>query len=179
MTFEQLGSTTVWRGGFFSVEELRMRGERGEFTRHVVRHPGAVGVVPVDGHEAVLIRLFRPALGRSLLEIPAGKLDQEGEEPLHCARRELAEEMGMTARHWEHLTTFVTSPGFSDESLHLYLADGLDRADPDPQGEEEAEIEPVRVPLAEVPAMVGDGRLADAKTIIGLLMAMSRREAPT
>jgi ADP-ribose diphosphatase len=169
--FEQVASTTLWRGGFLRVEELSIRGPSGRvFTRHVVRHPGAVGVVALDGSEAILVVAYRPAVGTALLEIPAGKLDVGGETPLDCAQRELAEEVGLRADSWTPLVTFHTTPGFTDEIFHLFSARGLRAVERDPKGEEEMEMEQVRVPLEDVPAMIADGRLRDAKTILGLLL---------
>ena len=176
--FNELGRTTVWSGSFFSVEELKLRSPAGtEFTRHVVRHPGAVGIVAVDDGQAVLVDEFRAPVGRALLQIPAGKLDVAGEEPLQCAKRELAEEIGMEAATWHHLATFAMSPGFCDETFHMFLAYGLSRVSAAPAGEEEEQIEQVRVPLSDVPEMVSDGRIADAKTIVGLLLARERWES--
>ena len=173
--FEEVGRATLWSGRFFSVEELRMRSPSGrEFAREVVRHPGAVGMVALEGDQAVLIEEFRAPVGRVLLQIPAGKLNR-GEEPLACARREMVEEIGMAAARWTHLSTFTTTPGFSDEMFHLFLAEDLSVVDADPQGEEEEAMGRVRVPLDDVPAMIADGRIADAKTIIGLLLARERR----
>lgn len=167
-----LGRRTVWRGSFFSVEELRVQLPSGrELYREVVRHPGVAGIVPVDAGEVVLIDEFRPALGRSLLQIPAGKLDVPGEQPLACAQRELVEEAGLTASRWTRLATFTVSPGFSDEILHLFLAEGLAPVEGMPRGEEAELIELIRIPLREAHAMISGGRIADGKTIIGILLA--------
>ena len=144
------------------------------FERTFVRHPGAVGIVALDGVEAVLVRQFRPALGRSVLEIPAGTLDREGEDPEACARRELAEEAGARADIWTHLSTYGVAVGISDEMMHLYLATGLEFGDRTADGVEEQSMTVERLALADVPAAVADGRLADAKTIVGLLLARER-----
>ncbi len=145
------------------------------FRRTFLRHPGAVGIVPVDGDDAVLVRQFRPALGRDLLEIPAGTLDKGDHEPPEaCAARELAEEAGATAAVLEHLVTYAVAPGVSSEELHLYLATGLTFGDTAADGIEEQEMSIERLPLAEVDAAVRDGRLVDAKSIIGLLLARER-----
>jgi ADP-ribose pyrophosphatase len=142
------------------------------FTRTFLRHPGAVGIVPIDGDEAVLVRQFRPALGRELLEIPAGTLDKgDAETPEACAVRELAEEVGATAAHWAYLATYAVAPGVSSEQLHLYLATGLTFGDRQGDGIEEQSMTVERLRLSELDAAVADGRLADAKSIIGLLLA--------
>jgi ADP-ribose pyrophosphatase len=142
-----------------------------QFTRTYVRHPGAVGIVPLDGDDVWLVRQYRPALGRELLEIPAGTLDRADEEPLACAVRELAEELGATAAVWEHLTTYGVAVGISSEELHLYRASGLTFTERHADGIEEESMTVERFPLSEVAAAIADGRIADAKTIIGLLMA--------
>lgn len=145
------------------------------FERTFLRHPGAVGIVAVDGDDAVLVRQFRPAVGREVLEIPAGTLDKEGEDPADCARRELAEETGATARDWTHLSTYGVAVGISDEMMHLYLATGLSFGETKADGIEEESMTVERLALTEVPEAITDGRLVDAKTILGLLMARERR----
>ncbi|GAC1317216.1 MAG: NUDIX hydrolase [Acidimicrobiales bacterium] len=141
------------------------------FERTFVRHPGAVGIVAVDGTDAVLVRQFRPALGRIVLEIPAGTLDRRGEDPLGCAQRELAEETGARAETWVHLSTYGVAVGISDELMHLYLATGLTFGARAADGVEEQTMTVERMPLAEVVTAIADGRLADGKTIAGLLLA--------
>jgi len=118
------------------------------------------------------VRQPREAAGDpDMLEIPAGKLDEEGEEPLETAKRELAEEIGKGAEHWEHLTTYFSSVGFADEQVHVYLATGLhDREVEPPDGDERIEI--VRRPLAELDEAIAETR--DSKTLIGLLMLQQR-----
>ena len=130
-------------------------------------HPGSVAIVAHDGERVWLVRQPREATGDpDLLELPAGKLDEAGESPLECGRRELAEEIGKAAEHWEHLTTFFTSPGFTNEECHIYLATGL-------SDEPGHEIEDERItiearPLEELDATIAGCR--DSKTLIGLLM---------
>ena len=125
--FERTGGETRYEGKVFSVREETFRHEDGdETTREIVRHKGAVGIVCHDGERIWLVRQPREAVGApDLLELPAGKLDVEGEEPLETAKRELAEEIGKAAAEWEHLHSFYTSPGFTDEECHVYLATGL------------------------------------------------------
>ena len=126
MEFERIGVDEVWSGRIADVRVERWRLDGEEVEREVVGHPGAVGVVAHDGQQLYLVRQPREPVGEpSLLELPAGKLDEEGEEVLDTAKRELAEEIGKGARSWKHLTTFWSSPGFSDEEIHVYLATDL------------------------------------------------------
>jgi 8-oxo-dGTP pyrophosphatase MutT (NUDIX family) len=165
--FEPVGAETKYEGKIFTVREETFRHEDGEeSTREIVRHTGAVGVVCHDGQSLWLVRQPREAVGEpDLLELPAGKLDVEGEEPLATAKRELAEEIGKAAAEWEHLHTFFTSPGFTDEVCHVYLATGLSDASAETEENERIDIE-VR-PLAELDAIIDE--VQDSKTLIGLL----------
>jgi 8-oxo-dGTP pyrophosphatase MutT (NUDIX family) len=164
----------VLSGPVITVDELVMVAPDGSrHHRQVVGHPGAVSVVPLrDDGTVVLVRQYRAALGTELLELPAGKRDVAGEDPAVTASRELAEEVGLVARSFELLAEFHNSPGFCDEHSFVYLALGLTATDMERQGVEEDHLEVVEVALSEVPAMVADGRLRDAKTIIGLLLAL-------
>src|SRR3954454_6928502 len=148
--FERLSTKTVYEGKIASVRVDRFRYEDGEEAeREIVAHPGAVAIVAHDGERLFLVRQPREPVGEpELLELPAGKLDEEGETPLDTAKRELAEEIGKGAKTWRHLTTFYTSPGFADEECHVYLATDLydDRA----VAEDTERIEVVTVPLAEL-----------------------------
>jgi 8-oxo-dGTP pyrophosphatase MutT (NUDIX family) len=167
VTFERIGSETAWEGRFAAVRVERFRYDDGqEAEREIVTHPGAVAVVVHDGERLFLVRQPREAVDeQALLELPAGKLDEEGEEPLDTARRELAEEIGKGARSWEHLTSFYTSPGFADEQCHVFLATELheERAEVD-EGER---IEIVEVPLTDLDDVIAGCR--DSKTLVGLL----------
>ena len=167
MTFERIGGETVWEGRIAAVHVDRFRYDDGEEAeREIVSHPGAVAVVAHDGEHLYLVRQPREAVDeQALLELPAGKLDEEGEEPLDTAKRELAEEIGKGARTWEHLTSFYTSPGFADEECHVYLATDLfdERADAD----ETERIEIVAAPLADLDEVIAGCR--DSKTLVGLL----------
>ena len=174
--FRVVGTTPVSRAGFLSLETRHVVAPDGStFDRHVVRHPGAVVVVPLDGDEAVLVRQFRAAVGSEVLELPAGKRDVPGEPPEVTAARELEEEIGCRAAAIEPLCEFYNSPGFTDEHTFVFLASGLTETGRAAVTHEEAEIEIVRVPLAAVDDLIADGTLADAKTIIGLLLARDRR----
>ena len=133
--------------------------------REVLDHHGAVAMVPVEDGHVLMVRQPREAVGEAMLEIPAGKLDHEGEDPLEAARRELAEEVGREAGTWRYLGGFYTAPAMLTEFIHLYLATDLRPSDVEPVPGEEIEV--VRVPLGEVPALLD--RVRDAKTLIGLL----------
>lgn len=142
--------------------------------REVVEHRGAVAMVVLDDQDQVLlVRQHRPAVGEDLLELPAGTLEVD-ETPEACAKRELAEELGMAASRWTPLAQCYSSPGFCTELLHLYLAEGLTPAQGQPDEDEATTVE--RLPLAEARARVADGTIRDAKTIAGLLLvALERR----
>jgi 8-oxo-dGTP pyrophosphatase MutT (NUDIX family) len=170
--FRRISGETVYDGSFISLEVARFRYPDGdEVERAIVRHPGAVGVVCHDDEHLILVRQPREAVGDpDVLELPAGKLE-EGEDPLATARRELAEEVGLAAEHWEPLSSYWSSVGVMDEEVHVYLATGL-RAETGAQADENERIEIVRWPLSDL-----DGALAatkDAKTIIGLLLLRDR-----
>lgn len=148
------------------------------FERDVVHHPGAVSAVAVDDDgRVVLVRQYRAALDDWLLELPAGKLDIAGEDPMVCAQRELAEEVGLRAERWEPLATFHHSPGFCDELGRIYLARGLSPVPDSRQGPEEESMTVEWWPVADAVTMVADGTVHDAKTVIGLLMAKDRLDA--
>jgi len=170
--FERTGGETRYEGKVFSVTEETFRHEDGEeTTREIVRHTGAVGVVCHDGERIYLVRQPREAVGSpDLLELPAGKLDVEEEAPLETAKRELAEEIGKAAEHWEHLHSFYTSPGFTDEECHVYLATGLSDAEAETDEHERIDIE--TRPLAELDALIEES--LDSKTIIGLAHLRTR-----
>jgi ADP-ribose pyrophosphatase len=170
--FEALGGETVYDGRLVRVRIERFRYPDGtEVTREIVRHSGAVAVVAQDEKEVWLVRQPREATGEpDLLEIPAGRLDRDGEEPLAAAQRELAEEIGRGARSWAPILTYYTGAGFTDERVHLFGATDLYEESAD-SGEDER-IEIVRWPLARLDAAIDECR--DAKTLIGL-MWLARR----
>jgi len=167
MTFERIDSDVVWEGRIVKVRKDRFRyDDGGEAEREIVSHMGAVGVVAHDGERLYLVEQPREAVGEeALLELPAGKLDDPDETPLETAKRELAEEIGKGARSWQHLTTYYSSAGFSDEQVHVYLA--TDLYDEQAEAGEDERIEVRTVPLSELAATIRDCR--DAKTLIGLL----------
>jgi len=166
--FERIDDRTVFEGGFIEVHEGTFRHEDGEeVDRMIVRHSGAVGIVVLDGERLWLVRQPREALGSpDLLELPAGKLDEEGESPLDTAKRELAEEIGKQAADWEPLGSFYTSPGFTDEEVHLFLATGISDVDERPEVEHNERIDVEVRPLADLDAILAETK--DSKTLIGL-----------
>ncbi|MCL4290176.1 MAG: NUDIX hydrolase [Thermoleophilia bacterium] len=128
--------------------------------------PDVVAIVAFDKDGLLtLVRQFRPPARRELLELPAGRIEV-GEDPLETARRELAEETGLRGGSWRHLRTFWTTPGFCRERVHLYVAEGLEPGEPDPDDGEELEI--VRWPAGEIGQRLGE--LADGKTLVGVLL---------
>ncbi|MBR3556619.1 MAG: NUDIX hydrolase [Oscillospiraceae bacterium] len=167
---KQLSSERSYTGPVFTVtrdEILLPDGTKGR--RDLVHSTGGVVILPLDGEGNVtLVRQFRYAHGRVLLEAVAGKLEK-GEEPFPAAQRELKEETGFTAARWDFLGAIETSPGFLTEKLYLYLARGLSKGEMDlDEGEF---LEPVRYGLEEAAAMAADGRISDAKTLAVLLRA--------
>ncbi len=176
--FRLLDEEERYRGHVVRLVTARLRSPDGEeYSRDILHHPGAVSVVPVLSDEggaglvAVLVRQYRAPLGQSILEIPAGLRDVEGEAPEETARRELAEEVGLRAGRMEKLCEFFTSPGISDERVWVYLALDLEQVPRGPQSHEEQYLTEERVALEDVDAMIKDGKICDAKTIVGLTLA--------
>lgn len=167
MGFERIASEEVWQGHIGGVRVDTFRYDDGEeATREIVSHPGAVTVLPFDGERIWLVRQPREPVGEQmLLELPAGKLDVEGEGLEATARRELAEEIGMGARSWRHLVSFYNSPGLLAEENHLFLAEDL--FDEKREADENERIEIVPLGIADLDETIP--RLRDAKTLIGLL----------
>jgi 8-oxo-dGTP pyrophosphatase MutT (NUDIX family) len=159
------GSKLVYRGPIVSVRmETFQYSDGSRATRQVVIHPGAVCVIPHDGHVVYMVEQPREAVEEpALLELPAGKLDVEGETPLECAQRELAEEIGKAGGDWRELKSFYTSPGFANERVWLFLATELYDT-PEPRSSERIEI--VEFPLTDLDAAIA--RCEDAKSLIGL-----------
>ncbi len=174
--FAKLGERVLYEGRIISLAIGTFAAPDGSsFDRDVVHHPGAVGVVPVheDG-TVILVRQYRAPLDAEILEIPAGIRDVDGEPPELTAARELAEEVGMRAGSTELLCRFHNSPGFSDEEVFVYLAQGLSETEDDRQGIEEQHLRIERVNLWDVPSMIANGEITDAKTIIGLTLTLAR-----
>lgn len=138
--------------------------------REVVHHPGATAIIAVtDDNKIVMERQFRYALGEPLLEIPAGKLDK-GEDPLECAKRELAEETGYSAAEWRPLGVIATSPGFCNETLHLYLAKGLTMGTTNWDPDEYVEIEYYTLP--ELLEAIQKENIKDSKSLAAIMLAL-------
>src|SRR5690606_4112445 len=174
--FEVVSTRTIGEGVFLRLEEVILRSPTGEeVKRDVIRHPGGVAVLPIDGDQVWLIRQHRVALGREVDEIPAGKLDVDGEDVADAARRELLEALGATPRRLEHLATMAPAPGYTDEIIEIYVAEGLDFTERAPQGAEEHGATFYALPIAEALDRISRGELTDAKTLIALLEWNRRR----
>jgi ADP-ribose pyrophosphatase len=175
--FRRIDEQGVYDGRLITVARARFEAPDGDrFEREIVHHPGAVVIVPLhDDGEVTLVRQFRAAVDKELLEIPAGKRDVDGEPPEATAVRELAEEVGLRAGQLDLLARFYNSPGFSDEFSWCYLATDLTTVATDLQGIEEQHMSVERVALRDVAVLISDGRIVDAKTIVGLSLAAQRR----
>jgi 8-oxo-dGDP phosphatase len=178
--YRVLDSETVFEGPIISLhrDRVAMPGG-GDSMRDVVRHIGAVVVAALDEQDrVVLLRQYRHPVGDYLWELPAGLRDAAGEPPLETARRELAEEVQLAADRWSLLATTYSSPGFSDEQVLIYLAEGLSDA-PRPDGfvveHEELDMTVERVPLAQAVQWVFDGRIRNAAAVAGVLAAAQAR----
>jgi 8-oxo-dGTP pyrophosphatase MutT (NUDIX family) len=165
-SFEALGGESVYTGEIVDVRVERFRHADGEeVTREIVRHQGAVAIVAYDERQVWLVRQPREAVDEpALLEIPAGRLDVEGEAPLAAAQRELAEEIGKGADRWQPIVVYYTGAGFTDERVHLFEA--TDLHDAHAESEENERIELVPWPLDRLDEALAECR--DAKTLIGL-----------
>lgn len=171
-----LGSRRPFVGRAFSVRVDEIENPSGRrWMLEVVEHPGAVAIVAMlPGRQIVLVQQTRLAVGRTLFEIPAGTLEPP-ETPEACARRELAEETGYGARSWERLAAFYPAPGISNEEMHLFLAEDLHSATADRE-EEDLSVHPM--PLAAARRLVETGEIRDAKSIVGILLAVERFGGP-
>jgi ADP-ribose pyrophosphatase len=161
-------SKTVYDGKLIDVTLERW----GEHEREIVEHPGAVAIVAIDREGMLtLVRQRREAVRSELVELPAGTLE-EGEEPLACARRELAEETGLMGGAWREATAFYTTPGFCRERMYVFFAEELERGDASPESDEQLEV--VRWTAGEIAAKLGE--IEDAKTLAGLLLYLHRSD---
>ncbi|TXK89815.1 NUDIX hydrolase [Parageobacillus sp. SY1] len=143
--------------------------------REVIKHPGAVAIIPITKEgKLVLVRQYRKALERALVEIPAGKLEK-GEEPLVTAQRELEEETGYRSHSLRHIVSFYTSPGFADELIHLYLAEGLTKVENAASLDEDEFVDILEVTLEEALEMLEKREIYDAKTAYALQYLQLRR----
>ncbi|WP_248784494.1 MULTISPECIES: NUDIX domain-containing protein [Actinoalloteichus] len=172
--FETRDSVDLYEGAVLALrrDDVVMPGG-GTARREVLEHPGAVAVVALDEDDrVVMIHQYRHPIGRRLWELPAGLLDVSGEEPALTAARELAEEVGLAASEWSVLVDVAASPGFTDEVVRVYLATGLSEVERlSGTGDEEADLVPHRVPLAEAVERVFTGEVVNAAAVAGVLAA--------
>lgn len=178
-TRDRLATRRAYTGRVISldIDEVRFpNGTTGSL--EMVRHPGASAVLPVLSDPAgpdpqiLLLKQYRYAAGEFIYEVPAGRLD-DGEDPLACARRELLEETGLIAERLERLTSFYTTPGFTDEYIHAFLASGLSSGTPSHETDEFIRLE--TLPLSRALSLIEQGEIVDGKTIITLLFAAGFR----
>ncbi len=165
---ERIESRRLYDGRLFKVVLERFKIDGKVISREIVKHPGAAAILPIlpDGR-ILLIRQYRHAVGETLVEIPAGTLE-EGEEPEACAYRELEEETGYRAGRLRRLAALALAPGYSSEIIHIYLAEDLEEAQPHP--EEDESITLLRLGLVEVVEMIRRGEIRDAKTVAAVLL---------
>lgn len=176
--FETVDSETLHVGKIFALraDEVRMPGG-GTARREVVEHYGAVGIVALDDdRNVVLVHQYRHPVGRRLWELPAGLLDMGDEPPHVTAARELAEEAGLGAEQWHVLVDVISAPGFSDESVRLYLATGLTDVGRPEAHDEEADLTVERLPLDRAVQMVLDGEIVNSLAVAGILAAQTVRD---
>lgn len=163
-------SESIFKGKVISlkVDDVKLpNGETGK--REIINHPGAVAVIAITENNKILfVEQYRKALERSIVEIPAGKMEK-GEEPIVTARRELEEETGYTSEDLKFVQAFATSPGFADEVIHIYVAEKLKKLDIPVDLDEDEFVDLMELSLEEAEAMVADGRIFDAKTAFAVL----------
>lgn len=177
--FATLSSETVYVGKIFALraDEVAMPGG-GSARREVVEHYGAVAIVALDDDgNLVLVYQYRHPIGRRLWELPAGLLDMGDEPPHLTAARELEEETGLAAEHWQPLIDVDSTPGFSDESVRIFLATGLTEIGRPHAHDEEADLVVKRVPLADAVQMVFAGEIVNALAVAGILATVHLKEA--
>jgi len=175
MSFKLLKRTPVHEGRilkFYEDKVLLPNGNESKFD--FIKHPGAVAIVPVIDDQIVLVHQFRYAIGGYIYEIPAGKMDIDGESPEDCARRELAEEVGYTADELKPIIKIYTTPGFCDETIQIYLATGLKKGKTHHERNEIMDITPFSI--KDVQKMIKNGEISDSKTISGICVALSHLE---
>lgn len=178
--FETVDSETVYVGNILALraDEVAMPGG-GTARREVVEHFGAVAITAIDDGQITLVHQYRHPVGRRLWELPAGLLDMGGEAPHVTAARELQEEAGLFAREWRVLVDIVSSPGFSDESVRVFLATGITEIDRPQAHDEEADLIVKRVPLSEAVRMVLSGEIVNSIAVAGILAAHTFGDADT
>ena len=179
MAEEIVKSEFLYRGKILNVrlDQVRLTndGRRRIFAREIVEHRGAVAIVAIDEHDRVLlVRQYRSAALRDMIEIPAGTLEP-GEDPAACAVRELKEETGYSAALWEPLGKLYSSPGFCTEQMHLFLARNLTISNASPEEDESLELE--AVPFESAIEKIESGEICDGKSIVGLMRVWKKRLA--
>lgn len=178
---ETVSSEVVYDGALLHVrrDTVRLAGDDAERVREWIRHPGASAVVPLFANgDTLLVRQFRYPARREFLEVPAGKLDGAHEPALDAARRELAEEVGLTAERWTPIGATHPAIGYSNEVIHLFLAEDVTEGDAEPDAGER--VIPVRLPFTEAVERARAGEILDGKTVVALLLAdaaLARRAA--
>lgn len=165
-----IASASIFKGRVISLKVDDVKLPNGEVAkREIVNHPGAVAIIAVtEDNKLLLVEQYRKALERSIIEIPAGKLEP-GEEPADTARRELEEETGYRCGELTYIQTFATSPGFADEVIHLFLARDLTLLEESAPLDEDEFVELMAVTVEEAEQMMADGRIYDAKTAFAVL----------
>ena len=161
---------TIHKGRVFQLVRENITLSKGStFNMDVIRHPGAAAIVPVtENGNVLMLKQYRHAIGEYIWEIPAGTLDNQ-EDPLDCAKRELIEETGFSARQWKKLGAITPVPGYSDEKIHLYLATDL-ATDKQNLGKDEM-LDVHEIPFLKVIEMIFSGEISDGKSITGILLA--------
>ncbi len=167
---KRLSSEPVFDGVLLHVRKDEVELPNGnKAVREWIKHPGAAAIIPLlPDNQIILVRQFRYPVGQVTLEVPAGKLDKVGEDPIECAKRELSEETGYTAGKFWKLTTIATTVGFSDEYIHLYAAADLTPGKIHPDSDEFINV--VKLPLTAALQMVESGKIFDAKSAISILL---------
>jgi ADP-ribose pyrophosphatase len=165
-----IGKKHIYSGKILNLDSLEVLLPDGNTsTREIITHPGASVIIPIsDNNEVYMVRQFRKPIEKETLELPAGKLDK-GEEPIECAKRELMEETGLTAGKVKHLVSVYSTPGFSNEILHIYGAAGLTEGEA--HADEDEFISSEKIPIKKLVDMVLNNEISDAKTVIGILLA--------
>ena len=175
MDFEEktIDSKEIYNGRVIKlrVDKVSLPDSR-QSTREIIEHPGAVAIIALDEQEnVIMVRQYRKSAEQVMLEIPAGTREAD-EDPLLCAQRELQEETGFTADHWQKILSYYSAPGFCTEYLHIYSASGLHQGEGHTDDDEFVEM--VRIPLREAYQMIFSGEIKDGKSIIGLQYACRR-----
>ena len=167
---KKISSENIYDGTLLHVKKDKVELPNGDISyREWIKHPGASAVIPVtDNNEIILVRQYRYPIQSLTMEIPAGKLDVAGEDPLECAKRELEEETGYSAQEYQFLTKLATTVGFSDEFIYIYAARGLKAGQQ--HTDEDEFINVVTVPLAKAVEMVHSGEILDGKSVVAILM---------